>query len=475
MNNSKSTIWKNSIFVFFTRAIRLVTNFLIFILIARLYGPESLGQFSLAFTIANISLVLADFGFDVLLTTEIAKNKKNAPEIISNYFSIKIIFVVIAAITMIAIPIFQSFSETSATLISLLSLYVVFTSISNFIYAVFRGFEKFEFETKISFITNFLLLVLLLTFGFLESSLYYLILIFIAVRLLAVILNIKKSNSLVGTNIFKIKFNNWKLILNNVLIFGFHFLFGNLYFKIDTILLGIWKGDTTVGIYQAAFKVLVLLLLLPDILSSSVLPVASRLFHTDKLKWEELNMLISKILLLVSFGLFLIVFFLSDSIIYIIYGNGLYKEAIPVLKIFSFIVVIRYYVETFGLMLTTSGQQYIRMMIVIGATFLAYILNSYLIDKFDIIGAAYASFIVNIFVGICYIIPFRKYFIKWIFDKRIISISLLTVLSALLLNYIVIIYWIIPVVIGILFIITYFFGLSKNEKTKFTNLVFKNI
>ena len=422
MNNSQSSIWKNSIFVFFTHAIRVVTNFLIFILIARFYGPESLGQFSLAFTIANISLVLADFGFDVLLTTEIAKNKKNAPKIISNYFSIKIIFVVIAAITMIAIPIFQSFSDTSTTLIYLLALYVVFTSVSNFVYAVFRGFEKFELETRVSFITNFLLLVLLLTFGFLKASLYYLIIIFIVVRLLAVILNIKKSNSLVGTNIFKINFNNWKLIINQVLIFGLHFLFGNLYFRIDTILLGIWKGDTTVGIYQAAFKVLVLLLLLPDILSSSVLPVASRLFHTDKLKWEQLNMLISKILLLISFGLFLIIFFLSDSIISFVYGKEFYNEAIPLLKVFSFIVVIRYYVETFGLMLTTSGKQYLRMMIVMGATLLAYILNFHLIAKYDVLGAAYALFIVNCIVGICYIIPNSKYFIIWICDKRLISI-----------------------------------------------------
>ena len=475
MNNSQSSIWKNSIFVFFTHAIRVVTNFLIFILIARFYGPESLGQFSLAFTIANISLVLADFGFDVLLTTEIAKNKKNAPKIISNYFSIKIIFVVIAAITMIAIPIFQSFSDTSTTLIYLLALYVVFTSVSNFVYAVFRGFEKFELETRVSFITNFLLLVLLLTFGFLKASLYYLIIIFIVVRLLAVILNIKKSNSLVGTNIFKINFNNWKLIINQVLIFGLHFLFGNLYFRIDTILLGIWKGDTTVGIYQAAFKVLVLLLLLPDILSSSVLPVASRLFHTDKLKWEQLNMLISKILLLISFGLFLIIFFLSDSIISFVYGKEFYNEAIPLLKVFSFIVVIRYYVETFGLMLTTSGKQYLRMMIVMGATLLAYILNFHLIAKYDVLGAAYALFIVNFIVGICYIIPNRKYFIKWIFDKRIISIGVITLVAALLFNFVVFTNWIILIIIVVLFIITYFFGLSKNEKEKFTNLVFKKL
>lgn len=475
INHSQSTIWKNTVFVFFTRVIRVVTNFLIFILIARFYGPEALGQFSLAFTFAAISLVLADFGFDVLLTTEIAKNKKNAAEIISNYFSIKMIFVAFAAIIMVVIPSFQSFSKTSASLIYLLALYVVFTSVSNFIYAVFRGFEKFEFETKISLIVNSLLLVLLLTFGFLKASLIYLIIIFIIVRFLGVILNINKSNSLVGANIFKINFNNWKLIINHILIFGIHFLFGNLYFKIDTILLGIWKGDTTVGIYQSAFKILVLLLMLPDILSNSVLPVASRLFHADKHKWAELNKLISKILLLISFVLFLIVFFLSESIISIIYGKELYNEAIPLLKIFSFIVVIRYYVETFGLMLTTSGKQYIRMIIVIGATFLAYVLNFYLIDKFDVLGAAYTSLIVNIIVGICYILPFRKYFIKWIYDKRIIFIGTITVLTALLLDYLTVSNWIIPFVIGILSIIIYFLGLSKNEKKKFINLVFKNV
>jgi len=474
-NNHQSTIWKNSIFVFFTQAIRLVTNFLIFILIARFYGPEALGQFSLAFTIANISLVLADFGFDVLLQTEIAKNRKKAAEIISNYFSIKIIFVLFASIVMVTIPSFQSFSATSASLIYLLVLYVIFTSISNFIYAIFRGFEKFEFETRVSFIVNSLLLVLLLTFGFLKSSLHLLILIFIIVRLIGVILNISKSNSLVGTNIFKINFNNWKLIINQVLIFGLHFLFGNLYFKIDTILIGIWKGDVAVGIYQAAFKLLVLLLILPDIVSSSILPVTSRLFHSDKLKWEELNRLISKILLLISFILFFILFFLSDSIISIIYGKEYYNEAIHLLKIFSFIVVIRYYVETYGLMLTTSGRQYIRMMIVIGATILAYILNFYLIGKFDIRGAAYASLIVNIIVGICYIFPNRKYFVKWFFEKRIIIISLFTVLTAFLLKYFIFINWLILLFIGIFFVIIYLVGLSNNEKEKFSNLIYKNI
>ena len=110
-----------------------------------------------------------------------------------------------------------------------------------------------------------------------------------------------------------------------------------------------------------------------------------------------------------------------------------------------------------------------------GATLLAYILNFYLIAKYDVLGAAYALFIVNFIVGICYIIPNRKYFIKWIFDKRIISIGVITVLTALLFNSVVVINWIMLVFIVVLFIITYFFGLSKNEKEKFSNLVFKKI
>src|SRR4030042_5501112 len=104
MLTAHTSIWKNFFFVFFSQVIRLFTNFVIFVGIARLYGPESVGQFSLAYTVAGICLVFADFGFDVLLTTEVAKNRKNAVNIVRRYFSMKIIFVGISSLIMIAIP-----------------------------------------------------------------------------------------------------------------------------------------------------------------------------------------------------------------------------------------------------------------------------------------------------------------------------------------------------------------------------------
>src|SRR3989304_8379661 len=113
MQSSRVAIWKNSFFLFFSQIIRLLTNFLIFIGIARFYGPEGLGQFSIAFTVANICIMIADFGFDVLLASEIAKNRSEALQISRKYFSLKIIFAAIGSSLMIAIPSFQAFSDES--------------------------------------------------------------------------------------------------------------------------------------------------------------------------------------------------------------------------------------------------------------------------------------------------------------------------------------------------------------------------
>src|SRR3989339_1600547 len=104
MHNDRITIWKNSLFILFSQIIRLVTVLLISVGIARLYGPETFGQFSIAFTIANICLIIADFGFDVLLTTEISKNRDIAFLLCRKYFSIKIIFTAISFLIMVSIP-----------------------------------------------------------------------------------------------------------------------------------------------------------------------------------------------------------------------------------------------------------------------------------------------------------------------------------------------------------------------------------
>ena len=75
---------------------------------------------------------------------------------------------------------------------------------------------------------------------------------------------------------------------------------------------------------------------------------------------------------------------------------------IPVLKIFAVIILVRFMSETRGLMLTTSRKQKIRMLIVVAATIINFLINLVVIPKYSFYGAAVTSLITNVLVGILF-------------------------------------------------------------------------
>lgn len=463
LQENRSLIWKNSLFVSFSTAIRLFTNFLIVVGIARLYGPEEFGQFSIAFTIANLCLIVADFGFDVLIPVEIAKNRDQAVQIGKKYFSMKVILSAISSIIMIVIPFLNSFSEKSSVLIYSLTLYVVFTSFTTFFYAIFRGFEKFEYETKISFITNSVLLITLGIFGILKTSIFQMMFVFVASRFIGVILCVIKTTSLVGSNILEFDFTGGKRIINQVLIYGFYFLFGNLFFQIDTIIIGIFKGDHAVGIYQSAFKIMLLLLLIPDIARNSVLPVLSRLYVENREKWKNMSLIFIKVILFIAFPVVLTIFYLSETIISLVYGYN-FKDAVPILKIFSIVVLLRYVGEPFVLLLITSNRQKLMTIITIAATVLSFTLNYFIVQKYSLIAVAFVSLTVNLLVVIGYALCSDKYFFNRLLDSRVKLVILFVMVQVFILWFFQAQLTLLLITIIIYIPFTFFVGFSNEDR-----------
>ena len=100
MNEIKN-ISKNSVFYFISTLSRLVSNVVIFLLIARHYGPQLFGSFSSAHTLSMLYLLIADFGFDLLLTTEIAKNRENVSEIVNRFVPSKMVLIIISCLLLL--------------------------------------------------------------------------------------------------------------------------------------------------------------------------------------------------------------------------------------------------------------------------------------------------------------------------------------------------------------------------------------
>ncbi len=464
-------IRRNSLFSFLSISSRLISNVVVFLIVGSHYGPKIFGQFTIAHTFAIIFILFADFGFDVLLTTEVAKNRKSASTIFQRYFSIKIVFSLAALIAMWLLSLALHFSQTSRVLILIFSFYVILTTLTNFLHALYKGLERLEYETKVSLIVNVSLLILVFFLLIVKVDIIYIAVAFVSTRFLGFIFAIIYSFKVLPDIKYNLNFKEWRLLMSQVLIFGLQLIFGNLFFQIDTIMLAFLKGDSSVGIYQATIKLIALPLVIPDILINTLLPVLSRLNTENELLWVKLGGILNKTLMIIILPISIVLFTYPDFVINLIYPTGKYAATIPLLRIFALILFIRFSVESYALMLTTSHKQKIRMFIVLIGTIFNFGVNLYIIPKYGVIGAAVISLVTNLLVGFGYIITTLPLFYKWSLNfSYLLPIIIAAGISSIL--------WpikefepifMIPFIIVICYFLLIRLSFSKEER----NLVFK--
>lgn len=462
-----ATVKRNSYFLLLSSAVRLVTSFILFAGVARLYGPEAFGQFATASTISNFFLLLADFGFDTLLAVEVARERRHVSEIVREFLSLKIVTAVCASIGMFFVPFLFHMSDSTTTLTYVFSLNVAFSSLLNFFFALFKGLEKMKHEARISFAINIISLCCLVLFGWLNLPLYAFVALFIGTRILGLMMALRVSTSLLGHRWFKFSLEGWSTTKRQVLVFGVYVLLGTLYFQMDTLLLAFWKGDRDVGVYQAAFKIIVLTLVIPDIAVNALMPTLSRL-HTESLdRWTTVGHLLFKTLFLAALPIAMILFVYAEQVVHLIYGDLAFADAVPVLRIFAVIGFVRFAAEPFGLLLTTARRQEIRMRIIVLAAIANLCMNAYMIPLYGPVGAAKVSLITNVLVGAAYVFATRPFFGSWIFNLATVIPFVVMITLSLALWYIRIIPMWCTGMLGVALcgLVSYWIGYTRVERT----------
>jgi O-antigen/teichoic acid export membrane protein len=456
----------NSFFAFLSQLIRLLTNFLLFVGIARLYGPVAFGQFTTAYSLATIFLLFADFGFDTLLATEIARDRANVVHIAHRYFSLKIIFALCATVFMVLLTAMQHLSITTQSLMLIFSLFVFFSSLNNFFFALFRGIEEFQHETKISWVVNLSTLALIVGCSLLRAPLAVAGLALVAGRVVSLWSAVRLCHRLIDEPIARIDLSHWKNLMGNVLIYGLYVVFGNLFFLVDTPLLAYLRGDHDVGLYQAVFKVVVLALVLQDIATNTMMPVLSRLHSQDKDQWERIGGLLAKTLVFISLPIALVLAVYPEQVITFIYGPAGYLDAAPLMRIFAVVIVVRYSVEAFALMLTSSLRHSMRVLIVFLGTVGNIAINLLLIPRYGPWGAAMTSLATNVVVGVGYLVAVKQFPYRHFMNIRNLGVGLLCiVIFCGLWNWRTIsLLYSVPVLLLVYVTIIYFLGYTPQER-----------
>jgi O-antigen/teichoic acid export membrane protein len=193
--------------------------------------------------------------------------------------------------------------------------------------------------------------------------------------------------------------------------------------------------------------------------------VLARLDEEDAGRWDTLGRLLNKTLTLIALPMCVMMFVYPDQIIALLYGSQEFAEAIPLLRLFAVTVFIRYSVDTYAIMLTTSHRQKTRMFIAMGGTALNVALNIFAIPAYGPLGAAVVALVTNLAVGAAYIIASGRPFLEWTCDRRnMLLFGLTAVLLVLLWQIRPISFWLTGPAVAVLYAFAFYrIGFTREQ------------
>ncbi len=386
----------NTSWMFAEQMLRLIAGLIVGVWVARYLGPEQFGIFSYTLAFAAIFTGIAKLGLDSIIVRDLVNEPDKRDIYLGTAFWLKFMG---AFITLGIIAFATLFTANDNT-----------TNIYIFIIAsgtIFQSFEviDFYFQSKVLskyvslckmmqlFISSALKLYFILT----EADLFYFVVVILIDQVtLAITLYIAYKYQKLGG--FYHKFDatfaktllkySWSLILSGIILMAQS--------RIDQVMLKGMIGNTELGYYSSAMRLIEVFCFIPMILTNSLFPaivnakkISMNLYTTRLFNFYKLMMLL---FLFVAIP----VYFFGEHIIIFLYKNAY----APAGHLFS-LMAIRLFFTNYGIarnayLMTENLMTYSMITMAIGAI-VNITLNYILIPDYHSIGAIWAS-IVSFFI-----------------------------------------------------------------------------
>lgn len=386
-------------------SIRLLTTYL---------GVEGFGAYVTITSYLIIASVIAEFGFNTLLATEIAgKDEKQVSHIVSNLFTFRLVMAVsvigiLASTTVWLIP---AYSTEIKWMVALGSIGTIGSSLSQVLIGVFQTKLRTDKITIADFLARITLMIGVLMLALLGTVNLFWVMVWYSLAGVMQAVFMIYSTYKYYTLRLSIDFAYWKQIFKKALPLFVIITFNLIYYRIDTIMLSIMKDQTAVGLYGASYKILEILISVPGMFMGLLLPLFAKYYIQDRKRFQQIFQQAFNILVSVALPLTVGGILLSDNILGLIAGQE-FLPATNTLQILFIGIGFIFLGNLMGHILISAELQRKSMYIAIIGAFFNVALNLYLIPRYSYLGAATATAITEGLVLLSYIYLVRKH-IQW--------------------------------------------------------------
>jgi len=369
-----------------------VLNGLFLVLAGRALSIESYGHLSFALTLVIFGLTFADGGVSKAVTRRVAN--ENDDDTISEVVTTAVILkgvgvllvslVIVGSIRTLDRGVFGT--DVALFLGVMASLVIAGFGLAITFAAVCRGFHRIEFETGGTIINDGLRAAVGLYAVVIGTTIQWIFTVLVVGAFLRALVpaygTVKQQVQLRLPQRETVKSLLWFGLPLGLSTLGFQLLLST-----DRILVGYLKNSADLGLYQAAFTVTSLLLLLPNILKHASYPISADTGDDE----EGLYALILMLIVGLVFPAGLVIAVHAELFVTMIFGSSFSGAAVVLSILVVGILVRSLSAPVYPLLVGGKGEQIRYSGATAVAAVLNVILNVVLIPPFGLVGAATAT------------------------------------------------------------------------------------
>jgi O-antigen/teichoic acid export membrane protein len=390
---------KNSIVYLVAQLSAKVLTFLLLVYIARTLGAVDYGKFAFAYALMNLFWILARFGLESLISRDVAQDSGRASRYLGDTLQLHAYLGLLALGLMMALlPLFQKSPETNV-LVFLLGFAMIFISMAESFTFTFASQERFDYQAILFAASQVLTLILVFAglqaewglvgigVGFAGAAFAYLLIAWVfCARKIATPLFVWDKMAL------------WEL-MGKAVPFAVAGIFVGVYYRIDVLILSTFTTDQTVGWYDAAYNFVWALKLLPASLATVLLPMLSKTYLTDGERTLKIYRKIIRYISLAAVPIIFFVFTWAEILTMLLFGPD-YRESGLVLRWLVWAAALMFINAQQGTILVAIGREKQLLLATAVGAISSVTLNLILIPRFSLYGAATATILSELFVGI---------------------------------------------------------------------------
>jgi O-antigen/teichoic acid export membrane protein len=393
--NQIQRIGKNISVLFFAQVISYILAFFYTIYAARYLGVSGFGILSFALAFTMIFAVMADLGLSTLLVRDVSRDNLILRKYLGNMALMKGIIALLTFISIVLIINLLNYPAQTVQVVYLIGIFIILTSFSQFFYSVFQAHEKMEYQSIGAIFSSIFIFCGFLIAIYLNLDVVTFALVYAISGVLVLLYSLLVCAWKFHWPQLEIDWKFWKFTLKTALPLSMAMVFSTIAFRIDTVLLSLLQGNTAVGFYSAPYKLIELLMFLPMIYTTSILPVMSNNFKSSFGSVKKVYERSFKYFIILGIPIAGLSTVLASKIILLLYGTA-YLPSVPALQILIWTVPIIFLTYLWGTLFISIDRQDLVLKITFISMVFNIVLNLLLIPVYGFMGAALATVLTEV-------------------------------------------------------------------------------